>query len=59
MGLSRFMLSAVCGTTVALAAPGVAAAATTYRDSVYGLEYSATSTQGKFAGTAYGALPGA
>jgi hypothetical protein len=59
MALSRFMLSAVCGTAVALAAPGVAAAATKYSDSVYGFEYSVTSTRGKFAGTARGALPGA
>ena len=59
MVLSRMLLSAVCGTAVALATPGVATAATTYTDSVYGFEYSATSTQGKFTGTAYGALPGA
>jgi hypothetical protein len=59
MAWSRLMLSAMCGTAVALATPEVAAAATTYSDSVYGFEYSATSTQGKFAGTAYGALPGA
>jgi hypothetical protein len=59
MVLSRVLLSAVCGTAVALATPGVATAATTYTDSVYGFEYSATSTQGKFTGTAYGALPGA
>jgi hypothetical protein len=59
MVLSRLALSTVCGTAVALSAPGVAAAATTYSDSVYGLEYSATSTEGKFSGTAYGALPGA
>jgi hypothetical protein len=59
MPWSRFVLSAACGTAVALAAPGVAAASRTYSDSVYGLEYSATSTEGKFSGTAYGALPGA
>jgi hypothetical protein len=59
MALPRLVLSAVCGTAVALSAPGVAAAATTYNDSVYGFEYSATSTEGKFSGTAYGALPGA
>jgi hypothetical protein len=58
MRLLRLMLSIVCGTTVALATAGVAAAATTYSDSVSGFEYSATSTQGKFTGTASGALPG-
>jgi hypothetical protein len=59
MILSRMLVSAACGTAVGLATPAVAAAATTYHDSVYGAEYSATSTQGTFAGTAYGALPGA
>ena len=41
---------------LALAAP--AAAAHTYSDTVNGYEYYATSTDGKFAGTASGALPG-
>jgi hypothetical protein len=59
MAVSRLLLAAVCGTAVALAVPGVATAATTYSDSVIGFEYSATSTQGKFSGTAYGALAGA
>jgi hypothetical protein len=59
MVLSRTLASAACGTAVALATPAVATAATSYTDSVYGAEYSATSTQGKFGGTAYGALPGA
>ena len=35
-----------------------AAAATTYSDSVTGVEYAATSTEGRFAGTASGSLPG-
>jgi hypothetical protein len=37
---------------------GSAAAATTYTDSISGYEYAATSTQGSFAGTASGNLPG-
>ena len=59
MVLSRLMLSALCGTAVALTATGVATAATTYTDSVTGVEYYATSTQGRFSGTASGDLPGA
>ena len=39
--------------------PGSVAAAATYSDSVSGFEYAATSTQGRFAGAAPGALPGA
>ena len=38
--------------------PGSALAARTYADQVKGIEYSATTTVGKFAGTATGALPG-
>ncbi len=41
---------------VASAAP--AHATTTYTDTIKGYEYSATSTEGKFAGKAYGDLPG-
>jgi hypothetical protein len=37
---------------------GAAAASTTYNDTIQGAEYSATSTQGRFGGYAYGALPG-
>jgi hypothetical protein len=43
----------------ALLAPGAAVAAQSYDDTVGGHEYYATSTDGKFAGTASGALPGA
>jgi hypothetical protein len=48
---------------VALAAllaliPGTAPAATTYTDSITGAEYFFTSTEGRFAGKAYGDLPG-
>jgi hypothetical protein len=39
--------------------PAAAIAATTSPDSVIGLEYAATSAQGRFAGIASGALPGA
>ena len=39
--------------------PAAAVAATTSTDSISGLEYAATSTQGRFAGVASGALPGA
>lgn len=42
----------------ALVAPATAAAALTYGDSIHGYEYAFTSTDGKFAGTASGALPG-
>ena len=40
-------------------AAAAAAAATTSTDSISGLEYAATSAQGRFAGIASGALPGA
>jgi hypothetical protein len=39
--------------------PAAATAATTSSDSVSGLEYAATSAQGRFVGIASGALPGA
>ena len=38
--------------------PASAVAATTSSDSISGLEYAATSTQGRFVGIASGALPG-
>ena len=41
-----------------LMTPASAAAAQTYTDTINGLEYAFTSTDGKFAGTASGALPG-
>ena len=41
-----------------LVAPATAAAAQTYSDTISGYEYAFTSTDGKFAGTASGALPG-
>jgi len=46
-------------TTLALCAPATTLAAQTYNDTISGYEYFATSTDGKFAGSAAGALPGA
>ena len=43
---------------VLLVAPATAAAAQSYSDTISGYEYAFTSTDGKFAGTASGALPG-
>jgi hypothetical protein len=43
---------------LALASAAGAAATTTYKDTISGFEYFATSTDGRFAGTATGALPG-
>jgi hypothetical protein len=43
---------------LALAVPAVASAAGTYNDTISGHEYYYTSTDGRFAGTASGALPG-
>jgi hypothetical protein len=43
---------------LALAAPAEAFAAQTYTDTISGHEYYFTSTDGKFAGSASGALPG-
>jgi hypothetical protein len=44
---------------LALCAPSSTLAAQTYSDTISGYEYYATSTDGKFAGSAAGALPGA
>jgi hypothetical protein len=43
---------------IAPAVPAATTAAATYTDTVTGYEYYATSTDGRFAGTASGALPG-
>jgi hypothetical protein len=51
-------LIAVALGVVVLGLPSLASAATTYTDAVNGYEYYATSTDGKFAGTASGMLPG-
>jgi len=45
--------------TLALYAPASTLAAQTYSDTISGYEYFATSSDGKFAGSAAGALPGA
>jgi hypothetical protein len=45
--------------TLALCAPASTLAAQAYGDTISGYEYYATSTDGKFAGSAAGALPGA
>lgn len=60
MKTKPFLVSAAAAAAVAVfAVPQAASAATTYSDSASGFEYSATSTEGKFSGTASGALPGA
>lgn len=48
----------VAALAAALIAPAAATGATSYTDTISGHEYYATSTDGKFAGTAGGALPG-
>jgi hypothetical protein len=57
MSSIRMSLAALSA-LAALAAPAAAAAAQTYSDTISGYEYYATSTEGRFAGTASGALPG-
>ena len=56
---SRLILAAVALATLALAAPATAVAAQAYTDTLTGYEYYFTSTDGRFAGNAAGALPGA
>jgi len=48
----------VVAATALVISPAAAMAAPTSSDSVSGLEYAATSTQGRFVGIASGALPG-
>jgi hypothetical protein len=55
--LKAFIVVALA--TLALCAPASTLAAQTYNDTISGYEYFATSTDGKFAGSAAGALPGA
>jgi hypothetical protein len=55
----RAVVLGVLLAALVLFAPAAARAAQTYNDTVSGHEYFATSTDGKFAGTASGALPGA
>jgi len=52
------MIPALAALAAVIMGPGSVAAAATYPDSVSGYEYAATSTQGRFAGAAPGALPG-
>ena len=54
-----WMIPALAAVAAVIMGPGSVAAAATYPDSVRGYEYAATSTQGRFAGAAAGALPGA
>jgi hypothetical protein len=54
----RKTLLALALAVVALCASASALAAHTYSDSISGYEYYFTSTEGRFAGTASGALPG-
>jgi hypothetical protein len=57
MNMRAFLIAALAA--VALCLPAAARAAQTSSDTISGYEYYATSTDGKFAGTAAGALPGA
>jgi hypothetical protein len=54
----RFALASLGATAVALAVPAAASAAPSWTDTVSGNEYYATSTEGRFAGSASGQLPG-
>jgi hypothetical protein len=54
----RKTLLVVALAMLALSAPASVGAAQTYNDTISGHEYYATSTDGKFAGAASGALPG-
>jgi hypothetical protein len=57
MNPRRSIIVLVAALTLLLA-PATAAAAQTYTDTISGYEYAFTSTDGRFAGTASGALPG-
>jgi hypothetical protein len=54
-----WMIPVLAAAAALLTGPAAAIAATTSTDSISGLEYTATSAQGRFAGIASGALPGA
>jgi hypothetical protein len=54
-----WMIPVLAASAALLTGPAAAIAATTSTDSMSGLEYAATSAQGRFAGIASGALPGA
>ena len=55
----RWMVPVLAAAAALCTGPAAAMAATTSSDSISGLEYAATSAQGRFAGIASGALPGA
>jgi hypothetical protein len=57
MNLHRLIILSAAALAL-LVAPATAAAAHTYSDTISGYEYAFTSTDGKFAGTGSGALPG-
>ena len=54
----RTMLVVLAATALAFVGTAPSAAAATYTDTISGYEYYATSTEGRFAGSASGALPG-
>jgi hypothetical protein len=54
----RTKLVVLAVAALALLAPTIAGATATYSDTISGYEYYATSTNGKFAGSASGSLPG-
>ena len=54
-----WMVPVLAAAAALLISPASAIAATTSSDSISGIEYAATSAQGRFAGIASGALPGA
>lgn len=54
-----WMVPIVAAAAALFTGPAAAMAATTSTDSISGLEYAATSVQGRFAGIASGSLPGA
>ena len=58
MNLQRLIILLAATLALLVAAP-TAVAAQTYSDTVSGYEYAFTSTDGKFAGSASGSLPGA
>jgi hypothetical protein len=57
MGIPKLLLATVT-IAIALLVPAASLAATTYSDAIHGGEYFATSTDGRFAGSASGSLPG-
>lgn len=54
----RRSLAVVCAVGISLWTAATATAAQTYNDTISGFEYAFTSTEGRFAGSASGDLPG-